>query len=203
MKTTQADLVPMDDEQKARVAGEKIILGLQGGLEVAAESYKEYIVNGGCDRMLRKLYPNFNMSMWNLLRAVSEKRINLTLAAQFGGAIPPAILQLSIKEQDELLKNGVELLTVDNESSELKVKAVTQLSLEQSRQVFASDHIRTQAEQRLWLDGQKRISAPVRDVTKVEATHLVKDGKLTVLKAGTIFTQAALIQILGQMTKGK
>lgn len=101
------------------------------------------------------------------------------------------LARCSFSEQKEALENGIDLLIVrENQTDTLRVK-IGALQPRQVAQVFAADHIRDIAEQRVYFENQraKRINHQDLSPYKVQ-------GGSVVFRQGTRMTKRDLIKLL-------
>jgi len=100
-----------------------------------------------------------------------------------------------VQEQTRAIECGVPVLLVDRPQEHIMVP-VLQLTPAQVQQVFAADHIRSEGEQRQYIEAEKLKAIQTQPV-KVEP-YVISGNRLRV-KANTSFTRQDLLEILVQM----
>ena len=103
---------------------------------------------------------------------------------------------LPIATQKEALDNGIKVVVNGGQHLVIKPENMTR---DQARQVFAYDHIRTEAEQRAWLETQKTIATRAKELTQATASPFEVVGSRLVINKPQTFTRLQLLEILASM----
>jgi hypothetical protein len=192
-KTMKSICDKIAPNQNAKDAGEAILQSMAGGLIEAAKKYRQYIENGGTDAELRAALPNIGSVLWNTLRAVADGRLDPRAIAT-GMDSQAGLSMLPISEQRKALDCGVEVLAVDGSALTVQVSAMTK---SQKKQVFCGTHMRSLAEQRAWIESERR-KEQAHKPKEANAQFEIRKGVLNV-KVACSLTRMDLISILGKM----
>lgn len=136
--------------------------------------------------------PKIAPTTWRRLEALGNGSLDgrLLTAASIGAA---ALRRLPSTAQSAALDNGVEVLIGNGETLRIQVDNLTP---EQSRQVFASDHIRDIPAQRAWLETHAPQTA--RPALVEAPAWKVTGGKVQVARACSL-TRLDLARMLAEM----
>ena len=133
-------------------------------------------------------------SAWKGFEAVGRKYLHPTLLMGGGGQNAAAIKRLPYSEQERVL-NGhkYDLLTSDGDRLRVDLRHVTR---DQAQQLFTEDHIRSEPEQKLWIERAKAINA--RHDPVVEVPYVISGSKV-IFKARTAINKQELKRILMEL----
>jgi hypothetical protein len=136
-------------------------------------SFRDWCIENsppGCSRVFRAL------------EDVGRGRLDVRVAQ---GSIPFScqIRRLSIEDQSKIIDQGADLLLPSGETLLIKASAMTN---DQSRQVIASDHIRTLSEQRAWIESQKTKQAITARKTSTPILEPDKRNKCVIFDGRSI-----------------
>lgn len=105
-----------------------------------------------------------------------------------------AARELPYSEQERIVnEKKVELLIVQDGKADVLRADVKSLTAEQARQVFARDHVRDAAEQRLWIEDRRKPT--------LVTTSWIIEGDVVRFRKGVALSAAQLAAILEQMVK--
>lgn len=107
-----------------------------------------------------------------------------------------ALRKLPVAIQEKLFGKSVAVLIQNGETLLIDISNLTK---EQARQVFASDHVRDAAEQRAWIESEK-LKTPKLTPLQDGQPYQIKNHKFRI--AGYEFTVRQLQRIIDQMKKG-
>lgn len=105
--------------------------------------------------------------------------------------------KLGYSYQEKFIKEPIPVVLKNGGHCETLLMECLNLTEGQAAQVFASDHIRSEAEQRAWIEDAAAKALPIQ--TKVNLPYRTAGGKLVVMVAGTTFTRKELARILSDM----
>ena len=174
----------------AKATATRIVEALAGGLQAAADIYRDYVAQGGDPMELRRAAP-VSADLWRTLDDVATGRIDVR-ALCLPGAVCRSVRLLPKVTQSSIIDKGVDVLATDGSS--LKVR-VNELTAVQAAQVFAHDGVRSPAQQAAWLKEQTT-SHPLPPKTHVQFE--VRRGKLVVYEPCEL-SMADLHRLLAQM----
>jgi hypothetical protein len=182
MKT---EIIKVDAKETAK----KIAASLAGGISQAVAAYKEYVAGGG-DPMELRQHCALSAAAWRIIDDIACDRIDMRVML-LPATAQRCIAMLPRVTQTEVIDSGLELLTDDG--STIRVRP-SELTGDQSRQLFGPSGVRSSSEQAAWLKGFKRNAvAPL-----IEHAYEVKHGRLSVFRASS-FTVSDLHRILAEM----
>lgn len=113
------------------------------------------------------------------------------------------LVSCTYREQKHYCDNPVELLVADNGKADTLRVEVAHVTPEQARQVFAHDHVRTLAEQRAWLESERKrsVETAMREKAEIqESAFVIRGGRVTFNK-GCEMTAREIAELLSRMTK--
>lgn len=99
--------------------------------------------------------------------------------------------RLSFADQKQAIEGQIEVLTKDGDHCRVSIK---DLPANLTDQVFANNHIRTLAEQKVWLENQSG-----GKFKPVSVGYKIVGGNRVQIKADTEFTKSDLLRILQEM----
>jgi hypothetical protein len=191
--------------QKGKLTGQAYITAFRAayndardGLLRAGEIYVAAIdEDPGRAREFRAAMPEFPERIWSQLEAIGRHQVHPRLLLGDGGPHRERIKRLPYNQQKQVLDGEpVELLVGDTDTLRVDVRNVTS---EQASQLFAGDHLRTVAEQKVWLvDRQRKAQLLKGEPESTLPYHIRSDGKITFTK-GVTLTKAELRNILQSM----
>ena len=135
-------------------------------------------------------HPNVSQSTWRRLESVGAGVLDARLLTA-GSVGASSLRRLPIHLQQEALNGGVTVLVSGGDTL---VVAVDALTPDQTRQVFANDHVRTPSAQRAWIESRKMPDIPALD----GPAATVKAGKVVVNRPCTL-TRLDLARLLAEM----
>lgn len=103
--------------------------------------------------------------------------------------------RLPMSEQERLMHDSVEVLVLRDGKADTLHVTVRDLTGSQVKQVFASNHIRTLAEQRQWLESQRQGHEPV----KVDLPYVITRKGSVIFHANCEITAKELLRIATQL----
>ena len=172
---------------------------LKQGLEMIAEAGRVYVQAIDQDPDIKEkfveTFPEAGAGLWNSMEKIGRGQLHykLYLASSAGAA---ALSRLPYSDQEKYINSPVELLIGDGDKI---LCPVNNLTPDQSKQVFASDHIRDLGEQRAYLE-DLRVKKARRVDIKAVTGYEIKKGKLIV--GDVVFCSKDLHRILGEMDHG-
>jgi hypothetical protein len=103
--------------------------------------------------------------------------------------------RLPMSEQERLMNGPVEVLVMrDGHADTLQVN-VQHLTSQQVKQVFATNHVRSLAEQRQWVESQRPASEPV----KVDVPYVLTRKSTVIFHQGCEMSAKELLRIAAQL----
>ena len=136
----------------------------------------------------REEWPSITNQFWARLEAIGAGTMHSALLLDTSAA-GNKLRKLPGSTQRKAIEEGVEVLASDGSPLIVKAKNMT---ADQSRMVFARDHVRDLPEQRAWVESQrvtKKVEAPTRSF------EVLRNGSVTL--NGTTVTQEDLARALG------
>jgi hypothetical protein len=167
------------------------------GMQKIQEACEVYVKSIDADDKaqdkFKEAFPHIPAGAWNKFELVGRKQM---LPELMTDTTPMAekLKKLPISSQARFYGKSQQLVTKTGDLLNVSFHHATK---EQARQIFASDHIRTPAEQRAWIENTKR-GLEKKEEIKPEKVYDVKNGKLVVLEPCS-FTKDQLIQILAEV----
>lgn len=107
------------------------------------------------------------------------------------------------REQQLYSESPVEMLVIKNGKPDTLKVNVAHLTPEQARQVFASDHVRSLAEQRAWVEAERKrsVELSIRENADIqEAAFIIHKNRVTFRK-GCELTAHEIAELLARMSK--
>jgi hypothetical protein len=139
-----------------------------------------------------KDHPEISMGVLSRLEMVGRGFVKPEMLLSDAPAYRAARV-LPISDQDRLMADpAVSLVIRENGATEVLHVDFRNLQAAQVRQVFASDHIRNEAEQRLWMEAQARPS--------MKRDWWVEDG-MVVFRKGAKFSVSQLSGVIQQVAE--
>lgn len=108
-----------------------------------------------------------------------------------------ALAQLPLTLQERYLNNPVPLLVITNGATDTLLVDVQNLTKEQCRQVFSHNAVRSEAEQRAWLEGQKTKVA-LQEPARIAVDYVIRGGSVHIQRP-LIMTQQEVARLLTKM----
>jgi len=107
------------------------------------------------------------------------------------------------REQEHYSENPIELLLCSAGNTETLMVHVAHLTPDQARQAFASDHVRTLAEQRAWIESERerQVAAAMRDKADVQDAAFVIRGHTVTFSKGCVMKAYEVAELLARMSK--
>lgn len=107
------------------------------------------------------------------------------------------------REQQYYSENPVELLVARNGEVDILKVNVAHLTQEQTRQTFASDHVRTIPEQRVWIEAERKraVETSIREKTDIQESAFVIRGSRVTFRKGCEMTAHEIAELLARMSK--
>jgi hypothetical protein len=137
-------------------------------------------------------HPEISMGVLSRLEMVGRGFVKPAMLLSDAPAYRAARV-LPVSDQDKLISDPhIPLLVRENGATEILQVDFRNLQAGQVRQVFASDHIRDEAEQRAWLEAQARPS--------MKRDWWVEDG-MVVFRKGAKFTVSQLSGVIQQVAE--
>ena len=103
--------------------------------------------------------------------------------------------RLPMSEQERLMIEPVEVLVMRSGNPDTLLVNVQHMTPSQTRQVFASNHLRSLAEQRQWLESQVKES----DTVKIETPYVLTRKGTVIFHQGSEMTAKELLRIAAQL----
>lgn len=107
------------------------------------------------------------------------------------------------REQEHYYNNPVELLVTSSKGADKLQVEVQHLTPQQVRQVFASDHVRTLAEQRAWVESERELSVKraLANKAEIQEAAFIIRGKRVIFRKGCELTAHELAELLARMSQ--
>lgn len=143
-------------------------------------------------KLFLKRYPNIPRSAWTRFEAVGRGMLRSELLFNFSQGAKQ-LRCMPVADQDKYLGEPTEVLTSTGDVLRVSIK---DMSRDQAKQVFATDHVRSLSEQKGYLETQRELRA----TTKVSSVpYVVRGKKLIIHESGLSFTKHQLTKILADM----
>ena len=179
---------------------EEFALAFKAGVDgicKAAEIYVKVLTESPerIDDFRNAFVDTIPMSAWKGFEAVGKKSLHPSLLLGGGGPNSARIKGLPYSDQERVF-SGHKFVLLTSDDSRLKVD-LRHVTRDQAKQIFAEDHIRSEPEQKLWLEREKtRASMPGGAVREVPYT--ISGGKV-IFKSKAVITKEELKRILMEL----
>jgi hypothetical protein len=153
------------------------VFGALANLVTAGEIAAKCIAEdpGWIDKVIDKC-PDMTIGFIRKMQAIGLKRLHPSLAINESPGVR-RLIRLPYPLQEQYAKMPIPLLIKSNGGCETLQVDVRNLTREQSRQVFADDHVRDDAEQRAWIEDRAAQHA---------APHQVENSPYRIVKGEVI-----------------
>lgn len=146
-------------------------------------------------------YPHISRSSWRRFEGIAAKKIDPLLAV-VDYSYSAKIERLSLDDQHRLLTEPIPTVVVDERGKTdiLKVKFEA-MTPSQKSQVVAFDHVRTESEQKAWIESQKTTAWVKRPVQEQSREKYVIKKDIIIVPTRAEFTVDELWTIIKRATK--
>jgi hypothetical protein len=170
---------------------------LQGACRFIAERMKQdpTFIERFCDA-----HPEYNPAVLQRMELAGLGKIHPKLISLYPTAGTRRLERLPVELQERYLEEGVALVIIKDGCVETLKAKVENLMPVQAAQVFDRDHIRTEAEQRLWIESNRVQQPKAAGASGYTISGTGRSPKLIVLEPRT-FTRRDLRLILSEMDK--
>lgn len=145
--------------------------------------------------LFREAMPMFTETRWRLIENIGRGNALPDLFTA-----PPSVLRqleaMPISAQQVFSAKGAPLLLPNGDSINVTMGRMTP---EQARQLVAYDHVRTLAEQKVWLEKEKHRAVTLHS-RRIETGYKIEKGQIVITSDGTlVLTRKQLLAILAEM----
>lgn len=182
---------------------QRFIDALNRGLSAFVEA-GEILVNALAEHpnikeRIMELEPRIDPQALADMERIGRKQLHPMLTVSNKPALR-ALRRMPYSEQERYSSEPVELLIVDSadKTSTLQV-SIHNMTADQSRQAFNGNHVRTLAEQRAYIEGE-RAKRMVKQAPPVTSDYVISRGRIVTNRPLTL-TQEDLVRMLSEITK--